>query len=109
GDRERASAAAGSVGQTVGIMLIVLGFAELLAYGSIGGLWLALIGWFVFGGAATERVQAVFTGQLREVRIGDVATPHPVTASGWLTVEAFLDQLTAQEIHHRVFPVVDFN
>lgn len=47
-DRVRATAVAAKVGQVVGYGLIVLGAAQFLAGGgAMGGIWLAVIGWFV--------------------------------------------------------------
>jgi len=109
GDRERAAGTAGTVGQAVGAGLIGLGIMELLALGQIGGLWLALIGWFVTSAAASERAQALVIGNLRDTTVGAIASPHPVTAAGWWTIDAFLDHLVEDSVRHRVFPVVDFN
>jgi Zn-dependent protease/CBS domain-containing protein len=109
GDRDRAAGTAGMIGQLLGGALIALGAVELLAWGALGGLWLVLVGWFVAIAATAERAQSLVFDQLGDARIADVMTLHPDIASGWWTVEAFLDHLTEQGIRHRVFPVVDFN
>src|SRR5438067_1686281 len=47
-DRVRATAVAAKVGQIVGYGLIAVGVVQLLAGGgALGGIWLALIGWFI--------------------------------------------------------------
>jgi len=65
GDVRRATRQASSVGQAVGILFIVIGVAmafgitvPFFGTGLIGGLWLAFIGWFLYGaaGAYTARL-----------------------------------------------------
>jgi Zn-dependent protease len=47
-DRVRATAVAATVGKIAGYALIAVGILELLAGGgALGGIWLALIGWFI--------------------------------------------------------------
>jgi Zn-dependent protease len=55
-DRIRATAAAAKVGLLVGYGLIAVGILEFLAGGgALGGIWLALIGWFLTGAARDQR------------------------------------------------------
>jgi Zn-dependent protease len=42
------------VGRAFGIALIAVGVALFLTHGAIGELWLALIGWFLYGAAKAE-------------------------------------------------------
>ena len=107
GDRDRAAARAATVGQAFGYALITVGVLELLLVGSLGGLWLGVVGWFVASGAGVERAQSLVRGTLSRITVGDVAEPNPVVAPGWLTVDGFLDQLAEHGVRHRVFPVVD--
>jgi Zn-dependent protease/CBS domain-containing protein len=108
GDRDRAAATAGAVGQALGFALVGIGILEMFLWGSIGGLWLAFVGWFVAAGASAERTQALILGKLGHAMVGDVATPHPIVAPGWFTIDGFLDQVSEQGLRHRVFPVTDF-
>ncbi|MFD4196892.1 site-2 protease family protein [Amycolatopsis thermoflava] len=108
GDRARAALVAGRTGQVLGVLLMVLGVGEVLVLGQLSGLWLALIGWFLVSAA-----QAELTGDTTRSLLGDrtvraVLDPAPVTAPGWLTVEAFLDTV-AVPARARVFPVVSFD
>ncbi|PWR10318.1 site-2 protease family protein, partial [Micromonospora sicca] len=52
---------------------------------------LALIGWFLIGAAGMEERQARTGSALRGVRVGEVMTPQPQTASGDMTVADFVD------------------
>ncbi len=93
GDREQASVAAARAGQVFGFVLIGLGLLQVLAAGGIGGLWLALIGWFLVNAATAEEQQARLSSRLSGVRVGDVMSGPPVVADGSLTLDEFIDRL----------------
>lgn len=108
GDKDRAGAAAGRVGQLLGVTLVVAGMVEILALNEIvGGLWLTVIGWFLTGSAAVEAGSHRLRGELAHVLVRDAMHADPVCAPSWWTVDTFLDH-TASEHRERVFPVVDF-
>ena len=109
GDKERATARATAVGQMFGYLLIGLGVAQLFAGGLLGGLWFAVLGWFIAGAALMERQQGEVFAKLAGIRVGDVMTPDPVVAPGWWTIDAFADHVTSAGVRHRVFPVVTFD
>ncbi|MFI7300981.1 site-2 protease family protein [Streptomyces sp. NPDC050121] len=54
GDRLRATAGATAAGRVLGWLLIVLGLVVFMRGGGFGGLWLALIGWFLIAAATAE-------------------------------------------------------
>lgn len=108
GDRRRATVIAGRAGSALGVVLVVVGFVEMLTSSLAGGLWLALVGWFLVGSAGAETSRATLRGELAGIRVREVMTEHPVTAPGWLTVDAFADRI-AEHAHARVFPVLDFD
>ncbi|GAA3773152.1 site-2 protease family protein [Micromonospora maritima] len=91
GDRTRASVVAARAGWVLGLLLIGLGLWRFLVGAGFGGLWLALIGWFLIGAAGQEERAARMGDALRGIRVGDVMTPQPQTASGDLTVADFVD------------------
>ncbi|TDC82443.1 CBS domain-containing protein [Micromonospora sp. KC606] len=91
GDRTRASMVAARAGWVLGALLIGLGLFQFLTGFGVGGLWLALIGWFLIGAAGMEERQARMGSALAGVRIGDVMTPQPQTASADMTVADFVD------------------
>lgn len=64
GNRTRAAVAAARAGRAFGIMLIVFGLGGLLLWTWFGGLWLALIGWFLFHAALAEERSALVGHQL---------------------------------------------
>ena len=54
GDFTRATRTAGGIGQAFGQALIFGGILLLFLTGAFGGLWFALIGWFLFAAAGAE-------------------------------------------------------
>ncbi len=64
GDRERATISAATVGRYLGWAMIAFGLWSLLTGG--GGLWTALIGWFIVAGAGAEARRARFEIQRRQ-------------------------------------------
>lgn len=91
GDRTRGSVVAARAGWGLGALLIGFGFWQFLVGAGIGGLWLALIGWFLIGAAGMEERQARMGSALRGLRVSDVMTPQPQTASAEMTVGDFVD------------------
>ncbi|MER5704567.1 site-2 protease family protein [Micromonospora sp. NPDC002296] len=91
GDRTRASVVAARAGWILGVLLIGLGLWQFLRGVGFGGLWLALIGWFLIGAAGLEERQARTGSALRGMRVADVMTPQPQTASAEMTVADFVD------------------
>ncbi|NBE84686.1 site-2 protease family protein [Micromonospora rubida] len=91
GDRTRASVVAARAGWILGVLLIGLGLWQFLRGAGFGGLWLALIGWFLIGAAGLEERQARTGSALRGIRVADVMTPQPQTASAEMTVADFVD------------------
>jgi Zn-dependent protease len=63
-DRVRATAVAAKVGQVAGYGLIVVGAVEFLAGGgALGGIWLAVIGWFITVAARQQTEQVMKRAQ----------------------------------------------
>ncbi|MEH0842122.1 site-2 protease family protein [Micromonospora sp. CPCC 205711] len=91
GDRTKASVVAARAGWILGALLIGLGLLQFLTGSGVGGLWLALIGWFLIGAAGVEERQAKMGSALAGVRVGEVMTPQPQTASAEMTVADFVD------------------
>jgi Zn-dependent protease/CBS domain-containing protein len=107
GDRERAERAAGRSGQVVGTLLVALGVISFL-YGSTGGLWLALIGFFLSGTAGAEAQRASLSAALHGVPVARAMSAPVVTSPEWLTVSRFLDEMQSQR-RHSAIPLLDFD
>ncbi|MEH0937176.1 site-2 protease family protein [Micromonospora psammae] len=106
GDRTKASVVAARAGWVLGALLIGLGLVQFLVGAGVGGLWLALIGWFLIGAAGAEERQARMGTALRGVRVADVMTPQPQTASAEMTVADFVDHYLFA-YRHSALPLVD--
>lgn len=105
-DRLRAAVTAARAGQVLGTALIILGVAELWLFGHLGGVWLALLGWFLRTAAHSELVLAGMRHRLGDNRIREIMTAHPITLHSSLSVG---ELLRSEAVHttHRVFPVID--
>ncbi len=104
GDRVKATVWASRVGQVLGWVFIAGGLYAFFATENFSWVWIALIGWFVTSGATAEARQAVVTGELRGVRVGQIMTPQPVTVPGSMPVSTFLDGYVFRT-RHQSFPV----
>ena len=106
GDRTWAAITAARAGRVLGLLLIFLGSWQFLGGATIGALWLALIGWFLFGAAAAEEQQARLGSALGDVRVADIMSPQPETAPADLTVAELIDRHLWTS-RHSAFPLVD--
>jgi Zn-dependent protease len=71
-DFRRATRIATGTGQGFAYFLIVGGIGVAFLFGFLGGLWLALIGWFLSNAASASYRQTVITEILREGRVKDI-------------------------------------
>ena len=71
-DLTRATRIAGQVGQFIAIAFIVFGFFRFFYAGAFGGLWLAVIGWFLADAAAASQANVEVSSALADTRVGDV-------------------------------------
>ncbi|OSC24442.1 site-2 protease family protein [Mycobacterium vulneris] len=108
GDSVRAAVGAAHAGRVVAVILIVLGLAEFLVGGVIGGVWLAFIGWFIFSAAREEELQVTTRQALTGVRVVDAMTANPRTAPGGVTVEEFIERYLLGA-PHSAYPVADYD
>ncbi|GAB2909310.1 site-2 protease family protein [Streptomyces heilongjiangensis] len=106
GDRLKAIAGAAAAGRVFGWLLVVLGLVAFMRTGAIGGLWLALIGWFLIAAATAEGQQAHLRNALAGVPVRDAMTPDPVTVSADTTVAGFLAD-ARYRYRHSAFPVTE--
>lgn len=106
GDRLRATAGATAAGRAFGWLLVVLGLWLFVMGDAFGGVWMALIGWFLVAAATVEGQQSQLRGALAGVAVRHAMTPDPVTVPAGLTVAGFLaDPLF--RYRHSAFPVTE--
>jgi len=82
GERLVATRLAAAVGRFFGWGLILGGvFLSLSGQGVVGGIWLALIGWFLTNAAQATAREAGIEGTLRGVKVRDVMDASPPSVS----------------------------
>ncbi|MBJ7458053.1 MAG: site-2 protease family protein [Thermoleophilaceae bacterium] len=105
-DFARATELAGATGRFFGQFFIAGGIAMALLLGAPGGLWLALIGWFVINAGQAEvqmaRVRTTFAG----MTVTDLMVKEPRTLPEDLTIERFEEQVLPRT-RFRAYPVED--
>lgn len=106
GDRAWGRWGAAQVGQVLAVLLIAAGIAEMWFTRSLGGLWTALIGWFLLNAA---RAEAAYYRAERAVGgltvAGAMLTPVQV-ATTWSTIDRVVEGPFAHTSQSAV-PVVD--
>ena len=97
---------AAEAGRATGLLLIGGGFVLFLLGGTVGGAWLAFLGWFVLSAAGAEAQHAEARKAISGLRVRDLMVPDPASAR--------LDETLAQFMagvgdHGRFtsYPVVD--
>jgi Zn-dependent protease/CBS domain-containing protein len=106
GNQQRATVNAARAGRIFGFLLIALGVLELVTGYGLGGIWLALIGWFVVSAATSEEQQARLSGRLAGLRVADVMTVQPLSLDANLTVDDFVGQVALTH-QFSTYPLVD--
>ncbi|WP_330300649.1 site-2 protease family protein [Streptomyces sp. NBC_00503] len=104
GDRARATAGAAAAGRGFGWFLLLVGLLLFARGDVVGGLWLAMIAWFLIAAATAEGQQAELRAVLRGVPVRQTMTFAPVTVPAGLSVAAFLVD-PRYRYRHSAFPV----
>ncbi len=105
-DPVRAGVRAARAGRVLAFVLIALGLLQFLTGGTVGGVWLAFIGWFIFVASREEETQVVTRQAIAGVRVADVMTANPHTAPADITVEEFIQRYLLGD-RHSAYPVAD--
>jgi Zn-dependent protease len=90
GDRNRATRFAARLGRGGGYLMVAAGVA-LFAFTDdlFGGIWLAIIGWFLASAARSAEAQADFSGRIEHLRVADVMDAEPVAIpEDWTLADA---------------------
>jgi Zn-dependent protease/predicted transcriptional regulator len=106
GDRVRAAVTAARAGRRFGFSLVMVGIVLVVFTGQLGGVWFALIGWFISSAASAEEQQTRIQDSLHDVLVAQVMSRDPVIVPVGLSVTDLLDDYV---LRHRfsAFPVVD--
>ena len=105
-DQARATAAVARTARFIGAGLVGLGLVEFLSTGSLGGTWLALIGWFVMTSARQQERRVAVGSRLADIRVADAMSVPPVVVPVSATLADVLNQYL--RVHRfTTYPVVD--
>jgi Zn-dependent protease/CBS domain-containing protein len=104
GDRSRAAITATRAGQVFGWLLVAGGLFLFAVLAGFGGLWLALIGWFITSAARAEEQQVRVRDALAGVRVSDVMTPDPAVVRGDVDVATFIEDYVLRN-RYSAFPL----
>lgn len=102
----KATGIASFMGQAVAFLLIVWGVSRLIGGDVLGGMWIALIGWFLNGAAEATRREATARETFRGLRVRDLMEGSPHSMSPDQTVESFVREHVLR-FGWRALPVCD--
>lgn len=102
----RAGVGAARAGRVLALILIGLGLMSAFAGAPVGGVWLALVAWFIYGASHDEEVQLRTQQAIADVRVCDVMTAYPNVAPSDLTIEDFIQRYLLGD-RHSAYPVAD--
>lgn len=91
GDGDRATRLSARVGQGVALAMFAFGVWQFLAVEGIGGLWLALLGWFLLDAATASYAQVEIVAGLRGLRVGDVMSNECARVPSETPAQRFAD------------------
>jgi Zn-dependent protease/CBS domain-containing protein len=105
GNRTAATHTATRVGSWLAIGMIVLGLADAFA-GQYGGIWLALIGWFILEAGRAEDRYITTHDALAGATVGALMTADPITIRPDMSLAAFAQSVRGTA-RHSAYPVVE--
>ena len=106
GDVAWATRIAAGLGRGIGGLMIVAGVITLFMRGAFGGVWLALIGWFVLSAADAEARLVSLQSALDGLVVSDLTTPEPIAARVDQTFRGFMTEVPWDD-DSTAYPVVD--
>jgi Zn-dependent protease/predicted transcriptional regulator len=90
GSARRATLAASVTGQVFGFAFIIFGIYRFFGGPGFSGLWMAIIGWFLFNAAKAVYARQEMTERLRGVRVGDLMTLDYTVVDGNDNLQTFV-------------------
>ena len=106
GSLSRATRISSSLGRIFAGAFMALGLLNLVAGNTIGGIWLMLIGFFVYNAAGSSRMQLAAGTLLKGVPLARVMTANPVSVPADGTIKTLVEDYFYRH-HHRFFPVIE--
>lgn len=106
GDLRRATRIASRIGAFFGGLMMAYGVINIVMGQTVGGIWMLLLGFFVYNAAGASRMQAAVSTVLKGMPISKVMRRDPVTVSSEMPIGTLVEEFFYAH-HHRFFPVVD--
>jgi CBS domain-containing protein len=94
------------IGSGFGVGFIILGVANVIWGNFIGGMWWALIGFFLRGAARSSYEQLIVKQMLEGEPISHLMSTSLVTVPPSLTVKSLVEDYVYKH-HYKMFPVVE--
>lgn len=91
-DPARATSVATGIGRAASLMVVGGGLLTAAVYDLLLGLWVAIIGYFLFSAARASRRRAELSRMVSGVSIRDVMDPGAASINPNLTLDTFVDQ-----------------
>lgn len=105
GDRLRATRFAARLGRGFALVVGALGL-YVIVMGSLLGLWILAIAWFINGAARAAEAQSIVTSRIEGLRVADVMDAEPVAIDARTKLDDAEDQFFLR-YGYPWFPVVD--
>jgi Zn-dependent protease/CBS domain-containing protein len=106
GNLKTSTSIASSVGQACAFFFIVIGFFMLFRGFFVNGIWIMMIGWFLYSAASQGYHQVIMREMLAHVRAEDLMEKNVQTISGTLTIQTVVDEFVFRH-QDRTFIVAD--
>jgi CBS domain-containing protein len=91
GSLQRATAIAASVGRIAAWGFLAFGVLRIIAGDVIGGLWIAVLGWFLHNAASLSEAQTEVELRLRGISVRDVTADELVSVPPDLSVDQLIE------------------
>ena len=105
GDRNRATRVAARMGRGFAFLLGGLGL-YIIVSGSLLGLWLVIVAWFISSAARTAETQSAISSRLEGLKVVDVMDAEPVAISAAMKLDRAEDEFFLR-YGYPWFPVID--
>jgi len=96
---------ASSIGQKIALFFIIFGIFSIFT-GMPGGLWLMLIGWFLYTAAQASYQQSTLQESLSGIKVRDIMVKDIVTLSSFITVDEAVNNYFLR-YGYGGFPIID--
>jgi Zn-dependent protease/CBS domain-containing protein len=106
GNLKKATKIASTGGKWLSYLLIAFGVLDMFAGAILGGLWLILIGWFLYNAAETSYEDLLLRTSLQGIRAREIMTPYPETVSPDIKLQELVDNYFLNR-RYQSFPVAE--